>query len=247
MLGVLAYPRTGSTLVYEVLKQHYDGNSSITGLGEVFNPLEFQKIIVEEDRLSMTTFDSPLPAQHIQHREERYELFKDRVEDGYLIKIFPQDLRYDPIFDLIKTYYKRLVVVKRKDIIDTILSALIAMEHRRFNAIDNKFKYNTFEAKLFEVEWLCHLFNQYGSFTSRLISNTTVGIYYEDVIKMKRAEIVEICGLTPNHNDNGPLPLSKLLKKEEKIPLIRNIGDVLRVISSTIILDNLDISGYHLV
>lgn len=254
MLGILAYPRTGSTLIYEVLKQHYSENSSVRCIGEAFNPVEFRKLIIDRDGLSLIPVSNTSNVP--QSREERFSLVYNSVhkslrvqnntQNDYILKVLPQDLRYEPIFDFIKNHYKRLIVTKRRDVIDTILSALIAMEHRRFNDNDNNFTYHKFEAKIVEVEWLCFLHNHFNSFVSKLLPNVIVELYYEDIIRMNRCDIIQHCGLVPNDNDDGPLPLVKLLKKEDKIPLITNINEVLRTISANIVLDNLDISSYNL-
>ena len=149
----------------------------------------------------------------VQDRTQRINLVKEVDPSDLYIKLVPHDLCCSPVFEYVSTF-DEIICIERRDLFDTILSGIIAINTSVFNIEpgNNKPTYNPFKAKkseyLFMVESIEKYFF-YKQLLQPLIKKTYV---YEELI---------------NEDLNNDF-FQKLLTKEEKKQIITNWREVYR-------------------
>lgn len=222
-LAVLAYHRSGSSLLYRILRNHVDCHRK---LDEVFNPSERNILVEHNGDLAIKYFPDELTEQQVQSREYRLALMKQYDHRDYFAKIFGIDVSTPAILEYLLPRYK-FVTIERRNTFDSVLSALIASHYWYFNDRgDNPAPdYQPFVAEYSHFQYTATAFKAYFNNKEILKDNIISSLVYEDIVDKSRREILEMAGF-PGIEDNEKLPLRKLLSFEEKYALIENIEQV---------------------
>lgn len=223
-LGILAYPRSGSSLLYHVLKEHVDCYGC---LGEVFNPTEVSLLLEKNEKLVLAHQGTELEQHEVQSRKYRLGLVEKYDHQDYFIKVLSLDTTVPEIVRYLYHNYK-FITIERRNTFDSVLSGLIAKEYWYFNffgreAIPDYKPFATTHADFGHIRAsIRHYFNvKEKLFVNNIISS----VVYEDIVDKSRGEILEMAGF-PGIVDNEVLPLRKLLSFEEKCALITNLDEV---------------------
>lgn len=228
-LAVLSYPRSGSGLLYHIVKKHVECDGH---LYEVFNSCadnlllegEWKERLIFEDQLEHK--NRQLDQGDIQSRQYRLSLMEKYNHQDYFIRI----LRFDttvPEINRYLLYNYRFITIERRNTFDSVLSGLIARKHWYFNYRGYPVpEYKPFAAEYVNFARIREFIKHYFDIKKNLfVNHIDASLIYEDIVDKSRGEVLEMAGF-PGIVDNEEFPLKKLLNFDEKCELIENVDQV---------------------
>lgn len=226
-VAIFGYPRAGTTMLHYIITQHLVSAGAVkewADLGEVFNPMRGSMLSVQSGHL-VNRIDAASPEVH--SREDRLLLFKQHIDDDYIIKYMPYDITNpDTVKTVVGARYK-FIAIERRNPLSAYLSVIIAYHHRVWHILDeaNRPVYEPFVASEEEIKGLgisMSLYHRYRDYF-----NPSVVLYYEDIVAQASSETLKRAGVYQEGALVSEAPTKKIHSFEDKIKLIINLEDVI--------------------
>ena len=231
-VAVFGYPRSGTTMLKEVIFNHLRAGDLITheqNLGEPFNPLDYTALVPYQRPEGQTWIKRVYiePVDNPMLRETRYRLLSENPGD-YVLKVLAQDTMHPPILPWLVRQGYHFVNVERRHHVDALLSWLIAWNHQRWHQVEGEERpdYQPFVADLEHVQLMCSFIARYLHYSQRIPNART--IIYEDMCSMDAEQIVRQAGLYHEGVPTPPTSYVKLHSAKDKAKLIINLEEVLQ-------------------
>ncbi len=227
-IAIFGYPRSGTTMLGYIISQHLASAGVVkewANLGEVFNPLEGTQLLVSPSHGHLVHITNLISAI-TQPREERLQLFKEHMDDDYIIKILSYDTAHEGVVGTVMGANYNIMAIERRNPLSAYLSVLIAYHHRVWHVFDSNYRpvYEPFEVSEQEMIALGKSLAIYHHYRDQL--NPSAILYYEDIVEQSITATLKQAGVYHEGAAVEDTPTKKLLSFEEKIKLIINFEEV---------------------
>ena len=227
-IAIFGYPRSGTTMLFQIIKRHLVAAGVVekwAGLSEVFNPLENTRLLVSKDGhlINYTNLDLP----ESQPREKRLQLFREHMDDDYVIKFMPFDTTTHGVVESIMEANYNIIAVERRNTLSAYLSVLIAYHHRVWNVTDANERpvYEPFVVPEDQMISLGKSIAIYHHLRDKLKPSAI--LYYEDIAAQPSMMTLKQAGIYHAGVEARESPTKKLLSFEDKTKLIINLEEVI--------------------
>ena len=225
-IAIFGYPRSGSTLLQQVIVNHLESAGVMEfyqDLGEPFNPRETTRLVPHNMILRLENSDTPF--EPMQFRDERFELFKLYWNQDYVIKVMSTDTANPEIIPWLLSNNYRFVTVERRDHFAALLSWLIAWQYQYWHHTPDNPRpdYQPFEADMEKVMKCCGFMARYFHWSDRIPSERVI---YEDMVFKGPRRTLQSIGLWQDGGETPPPATRRLHKRREKHDLITNVEAV---------------------
>ncbi len=244
-IAIFGYPRSGTTMLHDIITQHLVAAGLVEpwagNVGEAFNPLEGTQLTVEDGHL----INRSLADDTVQSRAERYELFRDHLDDNYIVKVMAFDMKYLFIPNkLIDAGYK-FIAIERRNPLSAYLSSLIAYHHSVWHVYgDEKPVYEPFVVPTTEIVQLGRAISLYHRYRDHL--DPSAIIYYEDVVQNPVANTLQRANLYQEGVPTFNTRTKKILSFEDKAKLIINLEEVIEYLTGILMAYNVTMEHNNL-
>jgi hypothetical protein len=225
-IAIFGYPRSGTTMLHNIIAQHLVAAGVVeswAGLGEVFNPLDGTRLLLSFDgHLRNLT---GLNTVTTQSREDRLQLFREHLDDDYIIKMLPYDTRVQEVVETVMQAGYNIIAIERRNPLSAYLSVIIGYHHQVWHAYgDEQPVYEPFVATEKEMLTLGKSLSMYYHLRDHM--NPSAILYYEDIVMNSVESTLKELGLYHDGIPTKESPTKKLLSFEEKTKLIINLEEV---------------------
>jgi hypothetical protein len=195
------------------------------GLGEVFNPLEGTRLLVRKSGHLVNYTNLSLPES--QPREKRLQLFREHMDDDYVIKFMPFDATVHGIVESIMEANYNIIAIERRNTLSAYLSVLIAYHHQVWNvtAKNEQPVYEPFVVPEEEIVSLAKSIATYHHLRDKFKPSAI--LYYEDIASQSSVMTLKQAGIYHEGAEAKDSPTKKLLSFEDKTKLIINLEEVI--------------------
>lgn len=205
---IIGHIRSGSTLLYELLRECLVHQNIITewkAIGEFL--LESPEIEIGESEGKLWCTEKPLSCDLFRSLmsfaipfEYRASLLKKHMHEGYFFKSIGVDLlRDEELLRGIQEHYDNVIFIRRRNILESVISSLLAFEYGYFRNNKEQPEYRPFVANLNMAKWSLNTILSQIKLMAILHKNTKNILTFEDMIKEGPYSTVEKCGLSiPN-------------------------------------------------
>jgi len=194
-------------------------------VGEVFNPLENTRLLISKDGHLVNYTNLDLPES--QPREDRLRLFREHMDDDYIIKIMPYDINTSGVVDAVAGAGYNIIAIERRNPLSAFLSVIIAYHYNVWNVKDTN-ELPTYEPFVVPRDIMLALGKSLGMYHRiRDHLNPSAILYYEDIatqpvdITLKQAGVYQEGAVTEGS------PTKKILSFEDKTKLVINLEEVI--------------------
>lgn len=227
-IAIFGYPRSGTTMLNYIIQQHLSSAGVVKGwanLGEVFNPLDGTRLLVSHSGHLDNLVD--LNTVTTQSREDRLHLFREHLDDDYVIKILPYDTMTQGVVETVMQANYNIIAIERRNPLSAYLSVLIGYHHQVWHIFDSDDRpvYKPFVATEQEMLKLGKSLSIYHHLRDRL--NPSAILYYEDIVGQSVVETLKQAGVYHEGAEAKDTPTKKLLSFEDKTKLIINLEEVI--------------------
>jgi hypothetical protein len=225
-IAIFGYPRSGTTMLNYIIHQHLIAAGVVekwAAVGEVFNPLENTRLLVSKDGHLVNYTNLNLPES--QPREERLRLFREHMDDDYIIKMLPYDTNTGGVVAAVVEAGYRIIAIERRNPLSAFLSVIIAYHHQVWHTYDDDQPvYEPFEVSAQDMYALGKSVSVYYHHRDALHPSNI--LYYEDIASNPVVNTLKELGLYQEGTPTKESPTKKLLSFEEKTKLIINLEEV---------------------
>jgi len=227
-IAIFGYPRSGTTMLNYIIHQHLIAAGAAekwAAVGEVFNPLENTRLLVSKDGhlVNYTHLDLP----EAQPREARLQLFREHMDDDYIIKMLPYDTNTEGVLEAVMGAGYNIIAIERRNPLSAFLSVIIAYHHNVWNVKDTSELpvYEPFVASEDIMIALGKSIGMYHHIRDRL--NPSAILYYEDIATQSVEVTLKQAGVYQEGVVTQGSPTKKILSFEDKTKLVINLEDVI--------------------
>lgn len=205
---IIGHIRSGSTLLYELLRKclvHQNIITEESAIGEFL--LESPEIEIGESEGKLWCTEKPLPRDLFKSLvsfavpfEYRASLLKKHIHEGYFFKsIGIELLRDEELLRGVQKHYDNVIFIRRRNILESVISSLLAFEYGYFRNNKEPPEYRPFIANLNMAKWSLNTVLTQIKLIAILHKNTKSILTFEDMIKESPYSTVEKCGISaPN-------------------------------------------------
>ena len=234
-------------MLYHIIKQHLMAAGIAKEwavIDEVFNPHDDRLLRTNPNTGHLEHLELPTRLSTPQLRGDRLRLFREHLNDDYIIKMMAFDTKEPGIVDTIVENYN-VVAIERRNPLSAFLSHLIAFHHWVWNIFDDtKPVYEPFVVPEDEMKQLGTAFSFYYYWRDRM--NPQAIVYYEDIATQSAEATLRQVGLYQEGFPTMDSPSRKLLSFEEKTKLIINLQEVVEHFTGILAPYTIDIESNNL-
>ena len=230
---IYGYPRSGSTMLMNIIKRH----RCMYSLGEPLTPAPNWVLVANDAGLVMKRSGMPETQTyrdqasekygkgHLQFPEARWEVFKRfHLKRQAVFKVLSAEVWLPGLVELMNEHY-RVITVERRNALAAYLSGLIATHHRIWTVQVNKSKpeYRPFVVSEARMVSMAKYYTMY--YTNRNRFNVQGRVFYEDMVRDGGEATMQRLGMYEEGNYTDP-GIKKIHSFDEKVALIKNYDEV---------------------
>lgn len=225
---LIGYPRSGTHLVERVLAPYFG-----LYLDEALRPRGSSVLREYPDGRGL--YSSKEPDAEPQTRAYRLRLLVKHSASPHFTKFFVDDLIAPGVLEWLRSVKYRFIAIERLDLLDNILSGVIAREHMKWHMEPGEEypEFHPFTVDPGPVKAISRRLIAYQELKAQIRDMIFTTVTYErHILPAKtRTDIIQAAHLPTLFNcvimDNRPLPVQKLQSKRAKMELIHNLDEVI--------------------